>query len=158
MRVCAFCGQELTQEGIEKACRGCGAFGGCHLIKCPACGYEQPQEPRWLQKLVAWVRRRQPEPIRVSPLQEITGGSEPLQRLPLTALQAGSTARIVHIVQDSEGHWRKLTALGIMPGAVVRLVQKFPSYVLQIGYTTLALDHQLTAQIEVEPLTTESEP
>jgi Fe2+ transport system protein FeoA len=78
--------------------------------------------------------------------------------LPLTALQAGSTARIVHIVQDSEGHWRKLTALGIMPGAVVRLVQKFPSYVLQIGYTTLALDYQLTAQIEVEPLTTESEP
>jgi len=30
--------------------------------------------------------------------------------------------------------------------------------VLQIGYSTLALDHQLTAQIEVEPLPTASEP
>jgi len=158
MRVCAFCGQELTQEGIEKACRGCGAFGGCHLIKCPACGYEQPQEPRWLQKLVAWVRRRPPEPHMVPREGETTGGTEPLQRLPLTALRAGSTARIVHIVQDSEGHWRKLTALGVVPGAVVRLVQKFPSYVLQIGYSPLALDHQLTAQIEVEPLPTASEP
>jgi ferrous iron transport protein A len=147
MRVCAFCGHELTQEGIEKACRGCGAFGGCHLIKCPACGYEQPQEPRWLQKLAAWARRRTPQQPSATP-----------QRLPLTRLRTGSTARIVHVVQDSEGHWRKLTALGIMPGAVVRLVQKFPSYVLQIGYSTLALDHQLTAQIEVEPLPPESEP
>ncbi|MCS7064818.1 MAG: hypothetical protein NZL85_00940 [Fimbriimonadales bacterium] len=64
MRVCAFCGRELTQEGIERACKGCGAFGGCRLVKCPSCGYEQPQEPLWLRKLIEWVRHRRQETPR----------------------------------------------------------------------------------------------
>lgn len=58
---CCFCGLELTGEKIEKACRGCSAFGGCRLIKCPRCGYEQPQEPAWLKKVLAWAKsRKQP--------------------------------------------------------------------------------------------------
>ncbi|MEN3002660.1 MAG: FeoA family protein [Armatimonadota bacterium] len=72
--------------------------------------------------------------------------------IPLPKLRTGAQARIVHIVHDAEGHWRKLAALGVMPGALVRLVQRFPTYVLQIGYSTIAIDHQLAAQIEVEPL------
>lgn len=55
---CSFCGLELTQENIEKACKGCGAFGGCRLVKCPRCGYEQPQEPAWLKSLLGWAKSR----------------------------------------------------------------------------------------------------
>ena len=55
---CSFCGHELTDDGIEKACRGCAAFGGCRLVKCPICGYEQPQEPRWIRNLVNWAKRK----------------------------------------------------------------------------------------------------
>ncbi|MCS6918653.1 MAG: ferrous iron transport protein A [Fimbriimonadales bacterium] len=75
----------------------------------------------------------------------------------LTQLPTGATARIVHIVHDAEGHWRKLAALGLMPSATVRLVQKFPTCVLQIGYSLIALDHQLASQIEVELMQAEGE-
>lgn len=70
----------------------------------------------------------------------------------LTQLRAGTTARITRIAHDTDGHWRKLAALGVMPGATVRLVQKFPTCVLQIGYSMIALDHQLASQIEAEPM------
>lgn len=70
----------------------------------------------------------------------------------LIQLRAGTTARITHIAHDANGHWRKLAALGVMPGATLRLVQKFPTCVLQIGYSVIALDHQLASQIEVEPM------
>lgn len=56
---CGMCGHELTEAGIEKACRGCSAFGGCRLVKCPHCGYEQPQPPRWLKWLVEMAKRQQ---------------------------------------------------------------------------------------------------
>ncbi len=72
--------------------------------------------------------------------------------IPLTRLRTGETARIVRIEPDLEGHWRKLTALGICPGAVLCLVQRFPTYVLQIGCSTIAIDRQLACQIEVERL------
>ncbi len=79
-------------------------------------------------------------------------GDATMTPLPLTRLPTGGTGRIVRIVHDADGHWRKLTALGVTPGAVVHLVQKFPTCVLQIGYSTIALDHQLASQIEVEPV------
>jgi len=75
----------------------------------------------------------------------------------LTQLRTGDTARIVRIIHDADGHWRKLTALGVVLGATVRLVQKFPTCVLQIGYSMIALDHMLASQIEVEPIATNRE-
>ncbi|CUU36300.1 hypothetical protein DCOP10_116332 [Armatimonadetes bacterium DC] len=56
---CGMCGREMTDEGIQKACRGCAAFGGCRLVKCPYCGYEQPQQPGWLKWLVEIAKRKQ---------------------------------------------------------------------------------------------------
>jgi len=83
-----------------------------------------------------------------------TGGT---RMKPLTQLRTGETARITRIRHDDDGHWRKLTALGVAPGAMVRLVQRFPTYVLQIGYSMIALDHTLASQIEVEPIAEKGE-
>ncbi len=49
--ICGNCGRSFTARQGEFACHGCGHFGGCHLVKCPHCGYEQPQEPVWVAKL-----------------------------------------------------------------------------------------------------------
>ncbi|HJW88999.1 MAG TPA: hypothetical protein VJ436_00010 [Anaerolineales bacterium] len=35
------------------ACLGCPVTRGCHLVRCPRCGYEMPPEAR----LVGWLRR-----------------------------------------------------------------------------------------------------
>ncbi len=154
---CGFCGHELTEEGIEKACKGCSAFGGCRLVKCPNCGYEQPQQPKWLKALVQLMAKKQAK-FFFSPQQESIPStnqekkisSELAQMTPLSELRTGASARVVQIVHDPEGHWRKLNALGIVPGATVCLIQRFPTYVVQVGLSQLALDRQLTSQVLVE--------
>lgn len=55
---CAFCGYTYEQDEASLVCQGCGLFGGCHLTKCPRCGYEQPQEPAVVQWLRRWRARR----------------------------------------------------------------------------------------------------
>ncbi len=45
----------------------------------------------------------------------------------------------------------KLAGLGILPGVRLRLVQRFPAYVLRLGRTELALDRELASRIRVVP-------
>lgn len=71
---------------------------------------------------------------------------------PLTQLPTGAQARIVRVIHDREGHWRKLNALGILPGATLHLQQRFPTYAIRVGMSTLAVDAQLASLIYVEPL------
>lgn len=51
---CVFCLREFDDKQARRACKGCLAGGGCHKVKCPYCGYEMPQEPRW----IGWLKRR----------------------------------------------------------------------------------------------------
>ena len=44
---------------------------------------------------------------------------------------------------------QKLIAMGIMPGALVKLIQKFPSYVFEAGHTQFAVDEQIADSIYV---------
>ncbi|MCL6533809.1 MAG: ferrous iron transport protein A [Fimbriimonadales bacterium] len=70
--------------------------------------------------------------------------------MPLSALKHGASARVVQVAHDSQGHWRKLSALGIVPGATVRMVQRFPTFVVQVGYTLVAIDSELASQVQVQ--------
>lgn len=62
----------------------------------------------------------------------------------------GDTARIVFITPKSRKRLEKLSALGIVPGSRLRLVQRTPSFVLQIGETTVAVDRDITDEIYVK--------
>ena len=53
---CSFCGREFDETKAEAACRGCPSRKGCRRVKCPYCGYETPQQPRWIQWLKRWRR------------------------------------------------------------------------------------------------------
>jgi len=72
--------------------------------------------------------------------------------LPLTQLPTGAQARIVQVVHDHDGHWRKLSALGVVPGAMLYLQQRFPTYAIRVGLSTIAVDTLLASLIYVEPL------
>ncbi len=71
---------------------------------------------------------------------------EPLVR-PLPDLKPGEEGRVVFITPKSRLCLERLSALGLIPGSVIRLVQKRPSYVLEIGETTLALDEEVVREI-----------
>jgi rubredoxin len=49
---CGFCDYEFDPDEAETACQSCPLVKGCHLIRCPQCGYEMPPEP----KLITWLR------------------------------------------------------------------------------------------------------
>ncbi|MGB9791387.1 MAG: FeoA family protein [Thermacetogeniaceae bacterium] len=72
------------------------------------------------------------------------------QTLRLDQLEAGECCRIVAF--DTGGDWdkaRKLLALGIYPGLQARLLQKFPTLVIQVGHAQFAIDRETGRQIEV---------
>ena len=51
---CGFCGHRFDSAAAVVACHGCPLVKGCHLVRCPRCGYEMPPE----SKLLAWLRQR----------------------------------------------------------------------------------------------------
>ncbi|MBI5904590.1 MAG: metal-dependent transcriptional regulator [Deltaproteobacteria bacterium] len=61
----------------------------------------------------------------------------------------GEPVRIVFITPKSKRRLEKLSSLGIVPGSSVRLLQRNPSYVLQAGETTVAVDKDITDEIYV---------
>ena len=67
---------------------------------------------------------------------------------PLTALRPGDEATVSCL--DAEGNAvAKLAALGILPGARVRLVQRYPAYVFRLGFGEVAIDEALAAAVRV---------
>jgi DtxR family Mn-dependent transcriptional regulator len=62
----------------------------------------------------------------------------------------GDPVRIVFIAPKSRKRLEKLSSLGIVPGSRMRLLQRNPSYVLQIGETTVAVDRDITDEIYVK--------
>jgi len=71
--------------------------------------------------------------------------------LPLTALQVGESGTVRELRLHDHTVAQKLLALGVVPGAHVKVVQRFPAYVLQIGFTQIAIDHPLAHAVRVEP-------
>jgi len=74
---------------------------------------------------------------------------EPLVR-PLSDLKLGEEGRVVFITPKSRFRLDRLSALGLIPGSVVRLAQRRPSFVLEVGETALALDEEILREIYVK--------
>src|SRR4030043_1260994 len=70
--------------------------------------------------------------------------------IPLEELGLGEEGRIVFIAPKSHQRLDRLSTLGIVPGSILKMHQKNPSYVLQIGETTLALDRDIVRDIYVK--------
>ena len=70
--------------------------------------------------------------------------------IPLEELGLGEEGRIVFIAPKSHQRLDRLSTLGIVPGSTLRMHQKNPSYVVQMGETTLALDRDIVRNIYVK--------
>jgi len=70
--------------------------------------------------------------------------------IPLEELGLGEEGRIVFIAPKSHQRLDRLSTLGIVPGSILRMHQKNPSYVLEIGETALALDRDIVKNIYVK--------
>jgi DtxR family Mn-dependent transcriptional regulator len=73
---------------------------------------------------------------------------EPLVRR-LSDLRVGERGRITLIAPRSHCGLDRLASYGVVPGAEVRLHQRFPSFVIQVGETSVALDREIADEILV---------
>lgn len=69
---------------------------------------------------------------------------------PLADLIPGEQAKIVFIASGSHSRLDRLSAMGVVPGSIVKLHQKKPSYVIQLGETMVAVDKDITKEIFVK--------
>lgn len=65
-------------------------------------------------------------------------------------LKIGDRATVSSIIQDTDGHWKKLAAFGIIAGIDLELRQKWPAFVIKIGATEIGIDSEVANLIEVE--------
>lgn len=135
---CPLCGFEF--ERADTLCsHGCPLGAACHLARCPACEYEFPEKPA----AVSWVRRllgRTQEPPPACPGDGM---------LTVKDLRPGELAEILGLAGESPARRNNLAVFGLVPGSEVRLLQRYPSFVLRIGETVLALDGEVAGDIVV---------
>ncbi len=70
----------------------------------------------------------------------------------LRSFELGAVGRIVFITPKFHDRMDRLAALGVIPGSTIRLHQRSPSYVIEIGETTIALDPEIAGEIFVKPV------
>jgi DtxR family transcriptional regulator, Mn-dependent transcriptional regulator len=77
---------------------------------------------------------------------------------PLLDMRLGESARIVFITPRAIGSLDRIATLGVIPGASVRLKQKSPAVVLEVGQTTIALDRGIARDVYVRRPSEEGSP
>jgi len=68
---------------------------------------------------------------------------------PLKDLDVKDGGTIAYLATNDEGRLHKLMALGALPGLRVTMIQKFPSYVFQVGHSQFAVDQEMAGGIYV---------
>ncbi len=68
----------------------------------------------------------------------------------LSEFEVGSKGRITFIVPTNPSRLSKLNSLGITAGSVIKLLQRNPSYVIQIDETTVAVDPEIAKEIYIK--------
>ena len=69
----------------------------------------------------------------------------------LASLPIGAEAVVVRVLRDEDGRADRLAALGVTPGAAVRMLQRFPGFVFQCDQTELAVEPAVARTILVRP-------
>jgi DtxR family Mn-dependent transcriptional regulator len=64
-------------------------------------------------------------------------------------LQVGESARVAYFSTREHSRLLKLSALGISPGTSIKLIQKWPAYVVQCEETEIALEPEVAKNIHV---------
>jgi len=70
----------------------------------------------------------------------------------LPSFDLGVRGRIVFIAPRFHDRMDRLAALGVIPGSEIRLHQRSPAFVIEVGETTIALDPEIAGEIFVKPV------
>jgi Fe2+ transport system protein FeoA len=135
--VCPLCGFCFAPGGSACAERGCPWAGGsCRFLDCPRCGYAVPDETgSVLARLVRRLAPRRPPAERA--------------RATVADLRPGDEA-MVERVEAEEALVVRLAAHGLVAGAALRLVERRPGHVVEVGETTIAFEERVARAIRLQ--------
>jgi DtxR family Mn-dependent transcriptional regulator len=68
---------------------------------------------------------------------------------PLCDARPESQGTVAYLATKDNRQVQKLVAMGILPGASIKVIRQFPSYVFQVGYSQFAVDRPLAEVIYV---------
>lgn len=97
--------------------------------KCPNCSFEIP--------------------ITVNYNKEKEGETMSSQRR-LSEINTEQMGTVIRLDINNKNVLKKLISMGVLPGMSVKMLQKFPSYLLQVGNTQLAIDKKIAETIYVK--------
>ncbi|MFA5780293.1 MAG: metal-dependent transcriptional regulator [Elusimicrobiota bacterium] len=67
----------------------------------------------------------------------------------LTNFEVNQSGKVAYIQTKDNKKLQKLMAMGILPGMGITLIQKYPSYVLQVGHSQFAVDEDLANAVYI---------
>jgi Fe2+ transport system protein FeoA len=137
------CGFEYEPGGTACHTSGCPlATSACRKLHCPRCGYTVPDESA--SALARLVRRLFGGP-RLP--QRNVALTEPLR---LTDTPTG-TRGAVSRVDATPALSAQLAAQGIVSGTVLRLTQRRPAFIVEVGETVLAVERSVAETVWIQP-------
>ncbi len=82
--------------------------------------------------------------------------------IPLTELEIGQSGRVAYVNYTNEHLFHKIDALQIRPGVMIKMLQRYPSYVVEVEGATIAMDSDVAATVSLWrgslPLRTSADP
>ena len=131
---CPLCGFAYVPGGDSCREHGCPiALGGCATRHCPRCGYTMPDEERsTAARLVRRLFRPRPRPAAGT----------------VAELPAGAFG-VVERIEGDAALQARLTAQGLAPGVALHVLQRRPTFVIELGETTIALERRVAEAIRL---------
>ncbi len=68
----------------------------------------------------------------------------------LSALKVGARGVVARVLRDDPARAERLAALGVTPGARIRLLQRFPGFVFECDQTEIVVEPAVARAILVE--------
>jgi Fe2+ transport system protein FeoA len=138
---CSLCGHAFRPAGL--ACHaGCPLGERCGLICCPNCGYETIDGSSSRLVRLLWRRR---------PAADGSGRPRRAGAVPLTHAADGVDLEVESLDGMSPERSARLSAFGLVPGSLVRILQRRPVPLLRIGETELAVSEDVLGEVWVLP-------
>jgi Fe2+ transport system protein FeoA len=144
---CPLCGHAFD-PAAHLACQTCPLHAGCRLVCCPSCGHTTvDQGQSWIvRRITTFFSRLAPQQdARAPQTMETRTGARALANVSLHG-----RARVVDVSALPATQREQLRGYGLLPGCVLRVVQRAPVTVVQIEQIELAIETEIAQAIQVD--------
>ncbi len=136
LETCPLC-QSPFDPSCAVGCGSCPMAKGCAALTCPNCGYSFPRPTGLSAMLARWLSARRARAARA------TGP------LTLADAESGQRLRVLGFGDAAQNRLSKLASFGIVEGSELRVRQRHPAFIIEVGETTLALDGEVASSVHV---------